>query len=153
MKFCHNITARVFAKPEEDNAAILRTLHSLFPFDLTAEKIKLTTQQATGVDDSRIILIHEVILDKDRHITDFVNNLASHLNDEQKALLLRQDNRLDEHCNFFLRLDKPKLLEGVYWITDHGNCYHIRLCLAAYPKKKETCKELLWRMFPLSSSA
>jgi RNA binding exosome subunit len=147
MKFCHSITVRVFAKPEEDNDQILSRLSSLFPFSLTAEKIPIKTTSATGADERRIILIHEVTLDKDRHINDFLSFLRIKLNDEQRGLLLTRFGRLDLHLNYILRLDKQKLFEGIYFLTDTGNCYHIKLCLAAYPKNNEACIKLLKIIF------
>ncbi|MFH1915805.1 MAG: RNA-binding domain-containing protein [Nanoarchaeota archaeon] len=147
MKYCHSITVCVFAKAEEDNERIRTGLHSLFPFDIREEKIPIKTEKATGVDESRTILIHEAVLDKDRHIRAFLNALTEKLSPDQKAMLIRQENRLDANCNFFLRLDKYKLFDGVYWITDSGDCYHIRLCIAAYPKNKENSLEIVKEIF------
>ena len=147
MKYCHNITVRVFAKADEDNEHILAGLHSLFPFELTKEKIQVITAKTSGLDESRTILIHEVVLDKDRYIKAFLKNLTEKLSSDQKAMLIRQENRLDTNCNFYLRLDKHKLFDGVYWITDSGDCYHIRLCIAAYPKNKENSLEIVKKIF------
>ncbi len=74
-----------------------------------------------------------------------MENLAKALSAEQKELLVRQaESRLDKDLYFYIRLDKSKLIEtGKYWITDDGNCYHIKIALAAFPRKRDVAVELL----------
>ena len=98
--------------------------------------------------DERQIQIFEVDLEKDSEIREFLDFLVSKLNSDQKKLLLKQiHSRLDEELNFFLRLDKEKLINGEYWITDSGNCYHIKILLAVYPKKRAKGIEIIRKIF------
>ena len=53
----------------------------------------------------------------------------------------------DDDLNFFLRLEKPKLFNHEYWITDSGDCMHIKINLAAFPKKKEKAAPLIKEIF------
>ena len=149
MKFCHNLAVRVFAMPEDDDAAVRTTLLSLFPFPIDDEKEKVALEKtdATGIDESRRITIYQVTLHKDRHLNAFLEKLNSALNQEQKDLLLAQHNRLDAENNFYLRLDKPRLMEGTYEITDSGDCFHIRMLIAAYPKTRQACMAVLKQIF------
>jgi len=149
MKFCHNLSVRVFAKQEDDEEKIKETLANLFPFPLDDEKEKVPLRKtvATGVDEQSRIIIYEVTLLKDRHINAFLEKLTAALSDEQKQLLIRQTNRLDDSHYFYLRLDKRKLMEGIYWLTDSGDCFHIRMCIATYPKSRENCYAIVKQIF------
>jgi len=138
MKTCHNIHIRELVHDGEDNGMVLQAMEQLVGFDLEKEKLKIRPTRTTSVDD-KLILIHEIVLQKDRHINMFLKQLNSKLKPEQKELLIRQENRLDEEGYFYIRLDKPKLFEGIYHITDEGNCYHIKMCIAAYPKTRAAC--------------
>ena len=62
-------------------------------------------------------------------------------------MVVKQEDRLDEECNFFIRLDKEKLMNGECWITDSGDCYHIKISVAAFPKKKERAKQVVEQIF------
>ena len=144
MKIAHNIKVSVFCKENEDEKVILDNLLALFPFEI---KKQLKKTKATSHDELPI-MIFEVELVRDREIKEFLDFLKGKLSDEQKELLIKQLNtRLDEELNFFIRLDKEKLFNGEYWITDEGNCYHIKILLAAYPKKREAGEEIIRKVF------
>ncbi|MFH1072549.1 MAG: RNA-binding domain-containing protein [Nanoarchaeota archaeon] len=149
MKSCHNLSVRVFAKQDDDEERIKETLANLFPFPLNdeTEKVHLERTVATGVDEQSRIIIYEINLTKDRHINAFLEKLSAALSEEQKALLIRQTNRLDDNHYFFLRLDKRKLMDGIYWLTDSGDCFHIRMCIATYPKNRENCYAVVKQIF------
>lgn len=144
MKLAHNIKASVFSYQGEDEQAILEKLLAMFPFEI---KKQLKKTKATTHDDLPI-LIFEVELVKEREVNGFLNFLVEKLSKDQKELLVKQmRTRLDNELNFFLRLDKEKLMNGEYWITDSGNCYHIKILLAAYPKKKEVGEMIIRKIF------
>jgi RNA binding exosome subunit len=148
MKSIHNIEISVFAREEEDNLdSVKEGILKLADMDLEKEKIKLEHTTATGAKDNKIDIL-KIRLEKERHVKKFVSNLLSNLTDEQKELILEQlDSRVDEECNFFIRLDKDKLLNDEYWITDSGNCFHIKMLVAAYPAKKDNAKEIIEKLF------
>lgn len=144
MRLAHKVTVSVFCRPEDDEPEVLNKLSSLFPFNLEESKIKIRQQSALGFNERRI-RIFDVALEKERHCNDFLNYLKEKLSDEQRELLFRQRNsRLDEELNFFIRLDKDRLVrEGRLFITDRGNCYHIKISVAAFPAKRETALQVL----------
>ena len=81
---------------------------------------------------------------KQKHTSLFLKNLMKKLSQEQKDLLLRQlESRLDETLHFYIRLDKNKLLDNEYFITDSGNCFHIKIAIAAYPHKRDVAIEVM----------
>lgn len=144
MKFAHNIKIKVFCKENEDENKVKKALLSLIPFDLIKEKVELRRCTALGFNNKKI-MIFEINLKKTRHTNSFLNALVKRLTQEQKDLLLRELNfRIDDNLNFFLRFDKYKLIEkGVLWITNKGNCFHIKISVAAFPAKKEKALEVI----------
>lgn len=147
MKLANSIKISVFAKEEEDPDKILNKLISLIPFNLEEEKIALSKQNAAGFNQ-QTIKIFEITMIKDRHINGFLEFLNSKLTADQKELLIQQaDSRTDDDLNFFIRLDKDKLMNDEFQITDSGNCYHIKICLAVFPKKKENALAVVKEIF------
>lgn len=147
MNYAHNVIVTVFAKENENTEEILTGLKTLFPFNLADEKIKIRQETATGVNDNKIT-VFKVILEKARHTNQFLSYLNCKLNAEQKRTLIAQkESRLDEDLAFYIRLDKKSLINGKYALTDCGNCYHIRIHLAAFPAKRESALEIIEKIF------
>ena len=149
MKIANSISIRVFSKEGEDDEKIAQTLKQLVPFDYEKEKIRFRTETATGFNESKI-MIYAIFLEKERHTRKFLELLMGRLTKEQKELLSRQEeSRLDESLNFYIRLDKERLMHDEYWITDDGNCYHITISLAAFPRKKEAALKIAEELLSL----
>ena len=150
MKIAHSIKITVFVKEGEDEEKVKRKMVGSIPFDIEQEKIELKERVTAGFNEKEI-KIFEILLEKHRHIEAFLEKLARELSEEAKELILRQaESRLDEECNFFLRFSKEKLMEeNELWVTDQGNCFHIKMNVAAFPKKKENALEIIRNVFKL----
>jgi RNA binding exosome subunit len=147
MKLANNVKLSVFVKEGENQAEIEEKLKSLVPLDIEKEKIALTKQNATGFNEKKITII-EIALIKDRNINAFLDDFKGKLGEKQKELLIRQkETRLDNEMDFFIRLDKPRLLNGEYWITERGNCFHIKISISAFPKNREKGLETVEKIF------
>jgi hypothetical protein len=146
MKLANIIKVSVFIKPEEDENSLKLKLLELLPFNLEEEKIVLKKTRATGFGQKEII-IYEVELDKDKHTNLFLKNLKEKLDEQQRIMLIKQEDRLDERLNFFIRLDKESLLQEQYQVTDCGECFHIRISIAAFPRKKDVALEVVKKIF------
>jgi RNA binding exosome subunit len=144
MKIAHTVRLSVFAYEGEDSAKIASVMRSLLPFSLEKERLELKQTNATGFNERRIV-VFELLLQKEKHTNAFLNSLKQRLSDDQKQLLLRQsESRLDSELSFFIRLDKDRLLnENRFWITDSGNCFHIRMSIAAYPSNREAALKVI----------
>lgn len=128
---------RVFSKEEDNEELLIEKIHELFPFDFDKEKIKIISKTCYGFEDKKIKIL-SVEIKRQKLTADFLTNLIKKISDEQKELLLRQlESRLDDSLHFFLRLDKDKLLNNEYFITDYGNCFHFTIAIAAYPHKRD----------------
>ena len=147
MKLANIVRIRVFVKPEENEQEIKQALLKLLPFNLEEEKIVLERRAAQGFNERKIIVC-EISLQKDRQINKFLEHLNQSITKSQKALLLKQaDSRLDSELNFFIRLDKQSLLQGNYLVTDSGDCFHIRISVAAFPRTKEVAMKVVNEIF------
>lgn len=147
MRYAHAIMVSVFSKPEDDLARIRKGLETLFPFSLVDEEVPVEEQRAAGFNE-RSITILTVVLRKESQITAFLQHLWPRLGPDQQALLGNQvESRLDAELAFYLRLDKQALLQDGRWLlTEGGNCYHIRMSVAAYPKTRESATAVVRRM-------
>jgi len=150
MKYAHFIQAKVFSceKDNDNEKLIIEKILQLFPFNLKDEKIQLKRTVALGFDKKEIAVL-EIGLSKERHTTKFLENLADKLDVEQKKIILAQtESRLDRNLDFFLRLDQDEFLKHDKMVlTDSGKCFHIRISLAAFPKKRQNAIRIINKIF------
>ncbi len=144
----HNVEIRVFSKPEDNLEKVKNGLLSLIPFDLSKEKIRLNQKNAFGFNEKKIVIL-SIKLDKQRHVNQFLEKLCKDLTQEQKGLIKSQaESRLDNELFSYLRFDKNKLInEARLWLTDKGDCYHIKLSIASFPRTREKALECVRSIF------
>jgi RNA binding exosome subunit len=148
MKFANNIHIRVFCRKDEDEVKILDGLKKIINFSddvLKDEKLEIKKTEAKGFDEK--IKIFEFKVEKSRHINHLLKNLNEQLTTADKERLCEQENRLDENLDFYIRLSKPLILENLFELTETGDCYHIKINIAAFPKNKETAKDKIKETF------
>lgn len=74
----------------------------------------------------------------------FIDFLKSSMSDDQKQELLEEaSSHLDEHLNFFFRLDKQEFLRSKAVFVHKGDVIQLRLNMCAHPKRQETVLEKL----------
>lgn len=144
MKRAHSITFTLFIKPEEDKEQRKEQFLSLIPLDIEKEKLKLKETTSTGFNDRKITVLG-LKLQKERHTNEFIDYLVAHLSGAQKQQLVEQENRLDDNCDYFLRFQKDHLPKLV--LTEKGDCVHVKMSIAAFPKKKEQAKPIIKEIF------
>lgn len=155
MKYFNKITVSVFAKIDEGESfeLIKQKFIDLFPLNLAEEKIVLREETTKGFNEQRIkILIIELI--KESHTNKFLEFLLSNIaRDDKSAILMQKELRLDQELYFYLRFDKKKWIEkNKLELTDSGDCFHIKLAIAAFPRKREVALYLIEKIFYLNSS-
>ncbi len=148
MKTAHLIKLTVFSHPDEDIEEVQKRFLSFFPFNPEERKISLKKKNAVGFEDKKITIL-EISLEKQRHINEFLNNLTKNLDENQKNKILQQsESRLDQNLDFFLRFDKDELVKNnKLSLTDSGNCFHIKISIAAFPKKREIASNIIKKIF------
>ncbi len=150
MRQIHHIWLTVYCKPEDKQEEIQDNLKKFIPFNMEEEKLKIERHSATSFEERKII-IFQIHLEKTRHIRKFIENLKQTLNEEQIQLLLNQkESRLDQENHFFVRFDKDKLIqENKFFMTDKGNCFHIKISIAAFPTTRENALKVVEEIFQL----
>ena len=144
----HNIYLTVFIKEGEDLEKTKESFVKLVPFDLEENKIKIESKKAKGFDEKEINIL-TINIENQPLIKQFLAKLQEKLSDETKSLILKQvESRTDEDCRFYLRFSKEKFMKNEeYFITDQGNCFHIKITVAAFPKKREKAIEIISKIF------
>src|SRR3989344_4284131 len=138
MKYAHLIKLTVFSYEHEDSESILSTFLRFLPFSLEDNKVSLKKTEAMGFNNKKIE-IFEVILIKNNLINDFLKNMLDNLDENQKNEIQQQiESRLDKNMDFYLRFDKDSWVNDEKLVlTDSGRCSHLRISIAAFPKKRE----------------
>ena len=148
MKYAHLIKLSVFSYENENIESILDAFLRFFPFNLENNKVVLNKANATGFNEKKII-IFEVALTKSNLISQFLKNLLGNMDESQKNQILQHiDSRLDKNLDFFLRFDKDSWInEKKLMLTDAGKCFHMRISIAAFPKKREIALSVVKDLF------
>src|SRR3989338_736705 len=148
MKYAHNVKISVFSHENENKEINLKAFLELFPFDIEKSKVKIEKTNAEGVNDNKIEIL-EVNLDRQKLVNDFLSSLVSKIKDTDKSTILSQlESRLDSGLHFFLRIDKETWVNSrEVMITDNGSCFHMRISVAAFPKKREIAINLMKSLF------
>ena len=149
-RLVHSIETRVFEKDASCISDIYDSFSELLPIDFDKEKIVVQHKQAVGFGQN-IIHILSMNIHKYRHIWLLIQNIFQNLSRRDVEKICEQrDLRLDDHGYFFIRLDKKLLLDGVYKLTEQGNCFHFKIKMAAFPSTRENAmislEELLRKM-------
>lgn len=148
MKYLHSIKLTVFSYENENEKKILGAFLKFFPFSLEENKIALVKKSASGFKESSIG-IFEVILAKASIIRQFLEALLSQLTKEQKNTIIRQsESRLDKNFDFFIRFDKEEWIRrSKLELTDSGKCFHLKMSIATFPKKREVGLKIVNELF------
>ena len=148
MKCAHLIKLSVFSYEQENKDSILEAFLKFFPFNLKDSGVQLNKTVAEGFNEAKIE-IFETNLAKNSLINQFLANLLKNLDKNQKNLIIGQaESRLDKNLDFFLRFDKdPWINEKKLLLTDSGRCFHLKISVAAFPKKRELALNAIKNLF------
>ena len=148
MKYIHHIYLSVFAKEEENKEEIAEALNRLIP-ETTTEKDKIKIEEEiVKIDEYTKMSIFRVQISKDKYTKKAIEIIKEHLSEEDQTKILEQKNRVDEEGNLYLRFDKTKLIEKEELIlTDGGDCFHMKIQIAAYPKTKAKAEAVVETLF------
>ena len=137
-------TISVFVKDSENQELAEKAFLGFFPYDLKKEKLALKKTKFVDLDDEKTTVL-ELTITKKRHIGPFFTVLIGRIDQKQKSILLKQlESRLDEDLFFYMRFDKDMLIKNnIYEITQGGNCFHIKMLIKIFPKKRDIALNLL----------
>ena len=136
-KLIHSIQVNVFETQEDAIQKIKDTYQKLLPLDFKKEHIDIDHEQLQGFNQK---IIHSLTLKttKNKHNIILLQTFFKHLAPRIiKKIIDEIESRVNNEGHLYIRLDKPSLLSDSYKIIDHGDCFHIKIKLAAFPAKKE----------------
>lgn len=150
MQYAHNATLSVFVTQGESEEAITACLKKLsglpeesFTTTEKKERVTITRTVASGFNNQAVIIL-ELFLSQQKHVKLFLSHLLAVLSASDKQLLRAQKkSRIDSGLFFYLRFDKNHLLKDDILLTDGGSCFHVKLCLAAFPRKQEAAEKVV----------
>ena len=147
MKYAHLIKLSVFSYGHENSEEIKNAFLELFPFSLEANGLAIKITDASGFNEEKI-RIFEAELAKDSLINEFLDNLLNNLGKGQKERILTEaESRLGSDFNFFIRIGKNSWVNGRRMIlTDSGKCFHVKISIAAFPKKRGVALNIVKKM-------
>ncbi|RME31983.1 hypothetical protein D6789_01005 [Candidatus Woesearchaeota archaeon] len=159
MKFAHYVMLEVFLRDEKptclDTLAPL-TMEEVLAGEAKQQENKLVySPPKTGINvelsdvegDAGRIIIVRYFFRRASHTNAFFKLLKQELSQAELARLRAEcERRLDEHGDFFFRLDKNALKQGRLVLVDRGDCVQVKVSPAAYPKNRRTARDVLLRI-------
>ncbi len=148
MRYAHSARLTVFSYENENSEIILESFLKFFPFSLEENKVELKKTKAQEFNESAIT-IFEVVLTKINLINKFLDFILDNLSEEQKQIIIRpKESRLDGNLDFFIRFDKDEWINNKKLeLTDSGKCFHLRVSVAAFPRKREVALKIIKELF------
>lgn len=150
MKYAHSVKLRGIVSPEEEDE-LKRRLTALLrrrSDERSIEEIRDDEGVSFTVDTAEDFAGNELrfvrtAFDATRNTNSVLRTLRSELSQGDRELIAGQMDRLDDDLNFHIRLDLDSFLDGVFLLTDSGDCLHLRVKVAAYPAKEERAKPVI----------
>lgn len=100
---------------------------------------ELAVLDAKGVHGNPIMVVEATVTEPDE-----MSRLFSKLSSEDlDRLLSTLDQRVDEGCNFFVRVDKQNAYLGETGLGQSDDVVSIRIRVAAFPAKPEVAKKVV----------
>ena len=126
----HYVDLRAFSYATEDEKRVEQALRSLLPEDAELDRV-----ENVGHHGDRIVVLSARIERADgmRHVLDRIAEL-----DELDRVLDELDQRVDDNCALFMRLDKQAAFRGEVRL---GPGITVRAKVEAYPAKKDAAVE------------
>jgi RNA binding exosome subunit len=126
----HYVDLRAFCYATEDDKRVEQALRTYLPEDFEVERA-----QSEGHHGDRILVLSARVENADemRHVLSKVAELP-----DVEDLIDELDERVDDNCSLFLRLDKQAAYRGEAAL---GEGITFRAKVEAYPAKKEAAVE------------
>jgi RNA binding exosome subunit len=126
----HYVDLRAFCYATEDDARVERALRTFLPEDHEVER-----DETEGHHGDRILVLSARSENADaiRHVLDRLGDL-----EDVERVREELDERVDDNCSLFLRLDKQAALSGDVRL---GDGITLRAKVEAYPATKEAAVE------------
>ena len=126
----HWVRVQVFCYATERQELLEETLAELLGTDEFTEDVSEGEHGDT-------MLILEARLTKQREYSALFRKLGSDIREWIKEDV---ENRVDEDCVFYMRLDKQKAVQGEYEVAHHGDVISITGKIQSHPARKDVAE-------------
>ena len=133
MQAFHWIRVQVFCYATERQELLEETMAGLLG---TSE----FTEDVSEGEHGETMLILEARLTKQKEFKALFSNLGEGI---RSWIVEDMENRVDDDCMFYMRIDKQKAVQGVYEVAHHGDVISITGKIQAHPARKEVACEAL----------
>lgn len=128
----HWIRVQTFCYATENEPLLRETMEILLE-----DADEYSEDESIGEHGNRMKIL-EARLTHQRQYRHLFNNLGP----EMRAWIAGDlENRIDEDCMFYLRLDKQKAVQGIYEAAHHGDVIAITGKVQSHPARKEVAVE------------
>lgn len=124
----HYIEFKTYCHATEDKEKVRSAL-----FNIIGQEIELEENEAEGYYGNPILIMSGKI-DINTEMDDFLSRLNDDIIEE---LLMTLENRIDERCNFYFRLDKEKAYDEELKLSSGSNTIKVRARVESYPAKRD----------------
>lgn len=124
----HWIRVQTFCYATERKELLEETMETLL-----GDADEFSEDESVG-EHGNVMTILEARLTHQRQYRTLFANLGPELREE---ILEDLDNRIDEDCVFYVRLDKQKAVQGMYEIAHHGDVIAVTGKVQAHPARKD----------------
>jgi len=124
----HWVRVRLFCYATENEEKLVEVMKTL------AGDIEFVAEESEGHHGNSMTIL-SMDITKKREAEKLFSNLGPELITEIRGQL---EERIDDDCVFYLRLDKQMAVVGSYRIAHHGDVLSITAKIVAHPAKKET---------------
>ncbi len=133
----HHLYFRTFVHATEDEEKVTKSLRYL------VGDAEVNRERSEGHHGNPIMVL-ESTLSNIGEIREFFDRFDR---EELERLITTLEKRVDEHCNFFLRVDKQEALQGDLKLVNHDDIIRIRGKIECYPSKYwsalEACQKFI----------
>ncbi len=145
MKLAHYLAARVLCS-KTDAEKTSSALKELLSSGNSHSEIPVT--ESPGEEPTQLVLLSS-FLKKESDINHLLKYIIKNISAKDRELIADEaEMRVDDHLDFFIRLDKEAWILGRKIIlTTLGDCFHLTISLAAFPKRKDRAVALVRQIF------
>jgi RNA-binding protein len=123
----HWLRVQAFCYPTENEELVRETMTALVGND------GFECETSEGEHGNKMMIFQEELTKQ----KDFEGLFRMVGNDVATKVIADIDNRIDDDCVFYLRLDKQKAVKGEYVMAHHGDVISITGKVASHPARKE----------------
>jgi RNA binding exosome subunit len=135
MPFVSKIEARAFARATEVSERVTTSVQSIFP-ELLRQNLVISKSKAAGQSGDAILII-TATLEGQKDCDSVLDYILKRMDSNSHRAIERSiDNRLDDDCIFFLRIDKQAAFLGNMKMADEADVISVRFHFKQHPRCK-----------------